>query len=180
MRHGHGQIHHFAALQVGGEDVFGRTQHQLPHRYTVQILQLFDFWQQIRHLPQVTDVYTAIVHRLGQRNPVHGGGRVVQTVSNLNQARLLIWLMVCRVKSKRTKVGIWTVNRNSAASLTSWRCLGRGASRFSECLMPGEYTSGLKRISNSVSFNEPTAIAAVFTIFLVLSSTVEKKHWIQD
>lgn len=86
MRHGNRQIHHFATLQVDGEDVFGRAQHQLPDGDTVQILQLFDLGQQVRHLPQVANVDAAIVHRLRQGDSVHGGRGVVQTVANLKKS----------------------------------------------------------------------------------------------
>lgn len=94
--------------------------------------------------------------------------------------------LICKIKQRcrcnvhhpflnlLTNVGICTVSRKSAASFTSCLCLAIGGSIVSQCRIPGEYTSGLNRMSNSVSFSDPTAIQAVFTMFLVLSSTASR------
>lgn len=79
------------------------------------------------------------------------------------------------LKKKITKLGICVVTRKEAASFTRCFCFSNSSSEHA-CLIPSENTSGLKRISNSASFREPTERAAALTISRVLSAARVKNN----
>ena len=73
-------------------------------------------------------------------------------------------------RQSRIKAGTWTVTKKSEASLTNWHCFLKKSPSWSLCLTPGLNTSGLNRMSNSVSLRDPTAWAAFLTMSFVESS----------